>query len=403
MPQQREHPEHAVVGAQRHQQGRAHGEPAVQRRAVRRQVRRPVRGTDLRHLGHQPGTAGAQHLAHGRRLGVHTGQCRLDVGVDGRDPLGAQPAVAVGVQHAAQVGEPRVHHQVGQPVHARGGVGLARQPGAEPGEQGLPFGLPVARVDVGAGADPALARPDGHRPLEHPPVHPVGPAEPELDLPAVVRGGDRLLVALPVLRVQPRLPVGAGSAGELPPAGVREHAVTVRTGHPDQGGREVGHGGEPGLGLASRAPQLQVRADAGEQLLGREGLHEVVVRAGREALDRGLLPGAGREQQHRDAGGARVGAQRGQQLGAAEPRHHDVAQDEVGRLVPGRGERRGPVADRVHHIPRAQQPGQVLTHVGVVVRDEHPALCRHRPGDLVEPLVRRRPAQRLHDERLGGW
>ena len=221
------------------------------------------------------------------------------------------------------------------------------------------------------------------------------------------RCGHRVQVALPVLRVQARLPAVAqfvrGTVGELLPAPVDEHPRAARVGHPDQRRREVGHGGEARLGLPTRAAQLQVRSGAGEQFLRGERLDEVVVGSGGQALDRRLLPGPGRQQQHRDAGGPRIGAQCGEELHPAQTRHHHVAHDEIGRLGTDRRQRRGTVAHHLHGVARAQQAGQVLAHVGVVVGDQHPALRRggRDRGAALLGVGTLQPAQRLGDERLG--
>ena len=166
--------------------------------------------------------------------------------------------------------------------------------------------------------------------------------------------------------------LGAGCAGELLPAGVEEDPPAAGVGHPDQGGGEVGHRGEPFLGLAADPAELEVRADAGHQLLGGERLDQVVVGAGRQPLDGRLLAGAGGQQQHRHAGGPRVGAERGQQPHPVQPRHHHVADDEVRRRgaarPPARPARRAPP----RRVARSEQPVQVVAHVGVVVGDQHP-------------------------------
>ena len=64
-----------------------------------------------------------------------------------------------------------------------------------------------------------------------------------------------------------------------------------------------------------------------------------------------------------------------------EPRHHHVADHQVGRVGTDRLERLLAVADGVDARSRAaQQPGQVLAHVGVVVGDSTRAGGRRPPA-----------------------
>ncbi len=64
-------------------------------------------------------------------------------------------------------------------------------------------------------------------------------------------------------------------------------------------------------------------------------------------------------------------ANRGEQAEAVEPRHHDVAQHQVGRIGLDALEGGSSVGDGFDAVPRRQQPADVVAHVGVVVRDEH--------------------------------
>jgi hypothetical protein len=136
--------------------------------------------------------------------------------------------------------------------------------------------------------------------------------------------------------------------------------------------------------LIAHPGQLHAGPDPGQQLGGRERLHQVVVGARVQAFDRRLLPGPRGQQQHWHVGGARVGAQRGDQGQAVEPRHHHVADDQVGRTGPGGVERGPPVGDRGHLVAGPEQPPQIVAHVGVVVGDQDASRAQvvrgRRPG-----------------------
>ncbi|MFZ0049837.1 MAG: hypothetical protein WAL16_28680, partial [Streptosporangiaceae bacterium] len=60
-------------------------------------------------------------------------------------------------------------------------------------------------------------------------------------------------------------------------------------------------------------------------------------------------------------------------LKAVKPWHHHVADHQVGGIGADRIQGCLPVGDRGDLVAGgAQQPGQVLPHVGVVVGDQHP-------------------------------
>ena len=122
-------------------------------------------------------------------------------------------------------------------------------------------------------------------------------------------------------------------------------------------------------GAAARRAAAQQRAQAGEQLLALEGLDQVVVGAGVEALDARLERVARGEHEDRDVVGR---AQPARHLHAVELGQPEVEDDEVGveggRLV----ERRLAVAGDAHLVAlQAQRALQDLGDLLVVLDDEH--------------------------------
>lgn len=161
--------------------------------------------------------------------------------------------------------------------------------------------------------------------------------------------------------------------------------------------------GEPGFAFAdgrvcllAHHGKLQVAAHARQELARPEGLHEIVVRAVRQALDRGLLPGPRGEQDDRQLAQRRVLPDRARQLEAVHSRHHHVAQDQVRRFLAHRPERVVAVRRRRHPVSLPEQAAHVGAHVGVVIDDED-----ERPA--ARPRARRRPgiARRRLREGIG--
>ncbi len=163
------------------------------------------------------------------------------------------------------------------------------------------------------------------------------------------------------------------------------------------------------LGAGAPDPgQAQIDLDPGQQLPRRERLGQIIVGAGAQALDLGLLAGARREEEDRDLAQRRIGTQCGQQAEAVQLRHHHVGQHQIRLQRPCR--RQGGDAIRAGLDPvasRPQQPFDIVAHVGVVVRQQHQLIVAgagaDRPqiraggeqGELAVRLAVAKPAQRL--------
>ena len=128
------------------------------------------------------------------------------------------------------------------------------------------------------------------------------------------------------------------------------------------------------IGLAlGRGDPAQQGAQPGQQLGQREGLGQVVVGPGVEALDPVAHGVAGGEHEDGDVVAGR--AQGAGRLEPAEPRHHHVHHDDVGPLGPDGGQRLGAVGGE-HDVVAVelQAAPQRLAHRLVVVDDEDAVL-----------------------------
>ena len=74
----------------------------------------------------------------------------------------------------------------------------------------------------------------------------------------------------------------------------------------------------------------------------------------------------------------RIAADRAEEAEPVEPGHHDVTQHEIGRRSANRGERAVPVRDGLDVPALAEQPAQVIAHVGVVVGEHDARALRGR-------------------------
>src|SRR5262249_26578425 len=134
------------------------------------------------------------------------------------------------------------------------------------------------------------------------------------------------------------------------------------------------------LRFAARAMKLQMRLHAREQFAGAEGLDQIIVRPGFHPLDARLFARASRKQNDWDGLQPLVGAQFAQQPEAVKIRHHHVGQHEVGRALTNRIQRRFSVGNGFNFVLPAEQPPQVIAHVGVVVGQQNSGIGRRGDG-----------------------
>ena len=118
------------------------------------------------------------------------------------------------------------------------------------------------------------------------------------------------------------------------------------------------------------------------QLLGVEGLHDMIVGPGLQAFHPGLFTGARGQKDDRDGGRGRVRPQLPKQREPVQAWHHDVRQDEIGCDPLCRRQGFRAVRDRRHLIVVAQQALDIGAHVRVVVGQKkmRPRVGQGRPG-----------------------
>ena len=93
----------------------------------------------------------------------------------------------------------------------------------------------------------------------------------------------------------------------------------------------------------------------------------------------------------------------GHQTQAVKAGHHHVADHQVGGVAADRVQGGPPVGDRGDPVTGgAQQPGQVLAHVGVVVGDQHPRRQGTRTRARAVQRGSWQPARCFLYERVGG-
>ncbi len=88
----------------------------------------------------------------------------------------------------------------------------------------------------------------------------------------------------------------------------------------------------PGCPLAPQFRQLEVRPHAGQQFTRGKRFGEVIVRAHFQPADRRFLAGARGQQDDGNVPRAVVRAEFTEDAEAVKSRHHDVGEDEIGRV-----------------------------------------------------------------------
>ena len=120
-------------------------------------------------------------------------------------------------------------------------------------------------------------------------------------------------------------------------------------------------------GVLPQPREFKVRSDPGQQFARRERLDQVVVGAPVEPFDPCFLTRPGGQQNHRQVPQLAVRPNAGQQAKPVHSRHHHVGQDQVRRICHRGAQSRLPVAHRLDLISRAQQPHDIIAHVGIIV------------------------------------
>jgi hypothetical protein len=123
--------------------------------------------------------------------------------------------------------------------------------------------------------------------------------------------------------------------------------------------------------LTAQACELQLRADARDELPRREGLHEIVIGHSVQALYHRLLARASRKENSGHIAKLQVRAQGPQQREAVHPRHHDIRDDQVRRFTPRRLQSRLAVGNGFHFITALEQLAHIGTHIRVVIGHDH--------------------------------
>ncbi len=138
------------------------------------------------------------------------------------------------------------------------------------------------------------------------------------------------------------------------------------------------------LNLLEEVGNFQAGGHPRQQFAGREGLHKVVIGPGLQAFDGRLLTGAGREQDDGQHARRWPISDSLKQLEAVQPRHHHIADDQIGRLLLDLAQRRQPVPNGFDRVVRAEDARDIFQHICVIIDHE-----QARPGPLVIGCCRR--------------